>query len=464
MAVLKKDEKFSKKMMRTEYGGGPPPGWGAHPSEKSYWEQPRFEKHPLTGKKEAVGGIFHRHWPEHVDVLRTMYENGWPHKDILDVSQELRVREQEDYDNKQQVILQLKQAKAQKMQQDMMVAFTGVPPMDPNMAGMPPGMPPGMLGAPQAMKSLRGDIRMLSGASYEKALEEYKKRFCKNDGVSFGIGNIRKGSLVSDVVFEEYPHDFDYLEPVFDKETMSDHYNVHYKNYYRELKEDLSKTTWKKRKIDEVLYNLNSLPDDIRASVRFNGGGYANHKFWFDLLAPSVKSYKIGFSFLYDIKKEFGSLKELKALFFEVAKGMRSPGWVWLVVDRDGDLLVTKTEQQDSPVMIGDVPVIGVDMWEHSYYRKFGPDKDAYLEAFWSLINWDKASQHYLEATSDEFSKADVPGEPLLTPRLADSRFQQTFTRKPTGITNAASSSVEERDEESTLPDVEEDDLDDDDE
>ncbi len=197
------------------------------------------------------------------------------------------------------------------------------------------------------------------------------------------------------------PYGYNALEPHIDEETMRLHHDKHHAAYTNNLNDAISGTEWENRSIEEILANLSSLPENIRAKVRNNGGGYYNHDLFWQVMGPNGGGQPSGA--LGDaINSAFGSLDALKTEVQTRAVGQFGSGWAWLCVDRNGTLTVTSTPNQDTPIMQGQevTPILGVDVWEHAYYKKYGPGRADYVKAWWNVVNWDEVSRRYEPARS----------------------------------------------------------------
>ncbi len=190
------------------------------------------------------------------------------------------------------------------------------------------------------------------------------------------------------------PYAFDALEPHIDAQTMEIHHDRHHQTYVTNLNNAVAGTDLENRSSEELVRNLNSVPEDKRTAVRNNGGGDVNHAFFWELLTPGGSSSPTG-ALASAIEAKFGSLDELKKAVNAAGAGRFGSGWAWLVVDGSGKLEVTSTPNQDSPLTEGKTPVIGIDVWEHAYYLKYQNKRPDYLGAIWNVINWDVAGKHF---------------------------------------------------------------------
>lgn len=199
----------------------------------------------------------------------------------------------------------------------------------------------------------------------------------------------------------ELPYAYDALEPFFDEETMRLHHDKHHNTYVTNLNAAIEKhPEFFEKSVEELVANLNELPEDIRTAVRNNGGGHLNHsQFWLWLRPNTDKSENHADAEIGDaIAKEFGSFEEFKAQFKAAATGRFGSGWAWLVVNKEGKLEITSTANQDNPITDGLKPVLGLDVWEHAYYLKYRNVRPDYIEAFFNLVNWDKVNELYAAA------------------------------------------------------------------
>jgi Fe-Mn family superoxide dismutase len=179
---------------------------------------------------------------------------------------------------------------------------------------------------------------------------------------------------------------FDALEPTIDALTMEIHHDKHHGAYVANLNAALEGTEWMDRPIETVLSNIEVLPEDKRTPVRNNGGGHANHTLFWEIMGPNGGGEPAGA--LGDaIAETFEGFAELKAAVNDAGVKRFGSGWTWLVWDGTG-LAVKSTPNQDSPVMEGDVPLLGIDVWEHAYYLRYQNRRPDYLEAWWNVVDW----------------------------------------------------------------------------
>jgi superoxide dismutase, Fe-Mn family len=195
----------------------------------------------------------------------------------------------------------------------------------------------------------------------------------------------------------DLPYPFDALEPHIDARTMEIHHDRHHKAYTDKLNEAIGKhDDWQDKDIEEILRNLARVPEDIRTAVRNNGGGYANHNLFWEIMSPDGGG-EPGGELGEAIRSTFGSFDDLKEKVSGAAAGQFGSGWGWLVVS-GGGLKVYSTPNQDSPYINGDTPILGVDVWEHAYYLKYQNKRPDYLSAWWNTVNWDAVADRYAKA------------------------------------------------------------------
>ncbi len=195
----------------------------------------------------------------------------------------------------------------------------------------------------------------------------------------------------------ELPYAYDALEPHFDARTMEIHHTKHHQGYTNKVNAALEGTDMEGKEIEEVLSNIDSLPADKQQAVINNGGGFANHSLFWTVLSPNGGGEPTG-ELAEAINKKFGSFEAFKDAFSTAAATQFGSGWGWLVVDGNGELMVTSTANQNSPIMDGLTPILGLDVWEHAYYLHYQNRRPDYISAFWNVVNWDKVAEYYSEA------------------------------------------------------------------
>ncbi len=188
------------------------------------------------------------------------------------------------------------------------------------------------------------------------------------------------------------PYDYDALEPAFDARTMEIHHTKHHQTYVNNLNAALEgHADLAAKSIEDLVANLKDLPESIQTAVRNNGGGHFNHSFfWESLQAPSAEA-AIPASLKSRLEADFGSVEAFKEAFAKAAATRFGSGWAWLV-DRDGHLEVLSTANQDTPLELGLKPLLGLDVWEHAYYLHYQNRRPDYIQAFFSVVNWDKVA------------------------------------------------------------------------
>ncbi len=191
---------------------------------------------------------------------------------------------------------------------------------------------------------------------------------------------------------------FDALEPHIDARTMEIHHDKHHNGYTNNLNGALEgHSDLQSKSIEQLLGSLESIPADIRTTVRNNGGGYANHSLFWTVIAPGGGAASSELTSA--INSAFGSLDSMKEQFTKAAATRFGSGWAWLVVEDDGSLSITSTPNQDTPLMEGKTPILGIDVWEHAYYLNYQNRRADYIKAFWNVVNWTEVSKRFAAAT-----------------------------------------------------------------
>jgi Fe-Mn family superoxide dismutase len=194
------------------------------------------------------------------------------------------------------------------------------------------------------------------------------------------------------------PYAFDALEPHIDARTMEIHHDRHHAAYVNNANAALEgHPDLQAKDVLDVLRNLDAVPEAIRTTVRNNAGGHANHSLFWTVMRPGGGGQPTG-RLADDIRSTFGSFDAFKDQFSKAAAGRFGSGWAWLVVDRAGKLAITSTPNQDNPVMEGQTPVLGLDVWEHAYYLKYQNRRPDYVAAWWNVVNWDEVARRYAAA------------------------------------------------------------------
>jgi superoxide dismutase, Fe-Mn family len=195
----------------------------------------------------------------------------------------------------------------------------------------------------------------------------------------------------------QLPYAYDALEPHIDKETMNIHHTKHHNTYVTNLNNALEgNSELLAKSVEEVISNLDAVPEAARTAVRNNGGGHANHSLFWTILSPNGGGEPAS-ELAEAINSKFGSYSSFKEEFAKAATTRFGSGWAWLVVN-NGQLEVTSTPNQDSPLMEGKTPILGLDVWEHAYYLNYQNRRPDYIGAFWNVVNWDEVSKRYSAA------------------------------------------------------------------
>jgi superoxide dismutase, Fe-Mn family len=190
------------------------------------------------------------------------------------------------------------------------------------------------------------------------------------------------------------PYDFAALEPSIDARTMEIHHDKHHAAYVNNLNSALEKAPdLKFKSLDDLLQNLDSVPEAIRTTVRNNGGGHWNHSMFWEIMAPNAGGEPTG-KLADAIKKSFGDFATFKTQFADAAAKRFGSGWAWLVKDGT-NLSITSTPNQDTPVMEHKHPILGVDVWEHAYYLKYQNKRPDYVAAWWNVVNWPEVGRRF---------------------------------------------------------------------
>lgn len=193
------------------------------------------------------------------------------------------------------------------------------------------------------------------------------------------------------------PYAFNALEPFIDEQTMIIHHDRHHATYVNNLNAALEgQDHLANQSVEQLISNLGAVPENIRTAVRNNGGGHANHSLFWNILSPNAGGNPTG-EIAKSIEQAFGSYESFKEEFAKAAAGRFGSGWAWLIVNK-GQLEVTSTPNQDSPLMDGKIPVLGLDVWEHAYYLKYQNKRPDYISAFFNLINWDEVNKLFTAA------------------------------------------------------------------
>jgi superoxide dismutase, Fe-Mn family len=191
------------------------------------------------------------------------------------------------------------------------------------------------------------------------------------------------------------PYDYNALEPYIDTQTMQIHHDKHHQAYVTNLNNALQgHDQLSTMSVDDLLRNINQVPESIRTAVRNNAGGHSNHSMFWTIMKPGGGGEPTG-NLASAIQQAFGSFDAFKTAFNDAGTKRFGSGWAWLVLDSSGKLQVISTANQDSPLMDGLYPVMGNDVWEHAYYLKYQNRRPEYLNAWWNVVNWDEVARRY---------------------------------------------------------------------
>ena len=198
------------------------------------------------------------------------------------------------------------------------------------------------------------------------------------------------------------PYDYNALEPYIDTQTMHLHHDKHHQTYVTNLNNalqglDAQYSHLTSLSVDDLLRHINEVPENIRTTVRNNGGGHSNHSMFWQIMGTNGGGQPSG-ALAQAIQQTFGSFEQFKAAFNDAGAKRFGSGWAWLVLDPSGKLQVISTANQDSPLMDGLYPVMGNDVWEHAYYLTYQNRRPEYLNAWWNVVNWDAVGQRYDQA------------------------------------------------------------------
>ncbi len=192
-------------------------------------------------------------------------------------------------------------------------------------------------------------------------------------------------------------YSYDALEPYIDQMTMEIHHTKHHQAYITKYVDAINQyPELAEKDVEDVLRDFDNVPKDIQTAVRNNGGGYYNHRLFWEILAPNAKEKPVG-ALMKAIDKDLGGFEKFQEAFNNAAATRFGSGWAWLVVTSNGTLKVTSTPNQDVPFNEG-TPILGLDVWEHAYYLKYQNKRPDYISAFWNVVNWDQVEKNYQNA------------------------------------------------------------------
>ena len=199
-------------------------------------------------------------------------------------------------------------------------------------------------------------------------------------------------------------YSFDALEPYIDAKTMEIHYTKHHQTYVDKLNEAIKGTEFEKMEIEEVLKNINKIPQEKKQAVINHGGGHANHSLFWEIMGPKGGGLPKG-KIAEEIKKTFESFENFKKQFTDAALKVFGSGWAWLAINSKGKLEIIFTKNQDSPLMNNLNPILGLDVWEHAYYLKYQNKRVEYIASWWNVINWEKVEENFKDAKNNKKRK-----------------------------------------------------------
>ena len=195
------------------------------------------------------------------------------------------------------------------------------------------------------------------------------------------------------------PYAYDALEPDIDARTMEIHHTKHHQAYIDNLNKALEKyPELQEKKVEELLLDFANIPEDIKVAVRNHGGGHANHSLFWELMTPDKKDREFKGKVADEINKRFSGFEKFKEQFSDAAMKRFGSGWAWLVA-HEGHLEIISTANQDSPLMEGKSPLLGLDVWEHAYYLNYQNKRADYVRAWWNVVNWKKVNEIYEKIT-----------------------------------------------------------------
>lgn len=196
------------------------------------------------------------------------------------------------------------------------------------------------------------------------------------------------------------PYDYAALEPYIDTQTMQLHHDLHHQTYVNNLNAALEKhPEFQNKTVEEVVRDLNQVPEEVRTAVRNNAGGHVNHTMFWQIMAPNAGGEPTG-AIAEAISDTFGNFDTFKQQFNDAGTKRFGSGWAWLVFGNDGKLQILSTPNQDSPLTDGLFPILGNDVWEHAYYLKYQNRRPEYLKAWWNVVNWDEVNRRFEQGRS----------------------------------------------------------------
>lgn len=195
------------------------------------------------------------------------------------------------------------------------------------------------------------------------------------------------------------PYAFTALEPHIDARTMEIHHGKHHQAYITNVNNAIQGTEWEKLSVCDLCRSIDKVPENIRTVVRNNGGGHSNHSLFWTIMGPNCGGEPSG-PLADAVTRDLGGFAKFKEDFSKAAMGRFGSGWAWLIVNKDKKLVIESTPNQDSPLMVGNAPILGIDVWEHAYYLNYQNRRADYVGAFFNVINWKEVADRYAKATA----------------------------------------------------------------
>jgi Fe-Mn family superoxide dismutase len=195
----------------------------------------------------------------------------------------------------------------------------------------------------------------------------------------------------------QLPYAYDALEPNIDTQTMEIHHTKHHQTYINNINAGIEGTEWEKLSVEELVSKVNEVPAELKNNVINNAGGHANHSLFWTVMSPQGGGEPIK-QIAEAIEKDVGGFEKFKEAFTKAALTRFGSGWAWLSVTPEKKVIVESSANQDSPLMNGNIPVLGLDVWEHAYYLKYQNRRPEYIAAFFNVVNWEEVNRRYLEA------------------------------------------------------------------
>ncbi|ATZ63492.1 superoxide dismutase [Acinetobacter bereziniae] len=195
----------------------------------------------------------------------------------------------------------------------------------------------------------------------------------------------------------QLPYAYDALEPNIDTQTMEIHHTKHHQTYINNINAAIEGTEWEKLSVEALVSKVNEVPAELKNNVINNAGGHANHSLFWTVMSPQGGGEPIK-EIAEAIEKDVGGFEKFKEAFTKAALTRFGSGWAWLSVTPEKKVIVESSANQDSPLMNGNIPVLGLDVWEHAYYLKYQNRRPEYIAAFFNVINWEEVNRRYLEA------------------------------------------------------------------